>query len=615
MTSAHPVLSDEQKAAVQAEAPFFLYACPGAGKTRVLVARHMRTPAGFQRRGRALISFTNRAADEIKDRCERRELLAPPHFVGTLDVFLWRFLVRPFLPCGDDEWRRLNDWSELASPPKVYQRASLGAYDFRYDPATRGVRASLPDAARLLKNSPYSPDAHCIEAERVRQLMVDKYRVVTGLEVRLMALANSNDAAVSELLRSRFHEIAIDEAQDCDQLELEILGNLHDYGVPLVVVADSHQSIYEYKGCEPADFDAFTRKFPEPLTLTGNFRSSGAICQAASTMRRPDTPADRPLGPWSDDRHPVLLIPFSSRQADKRATEIGGAADALSVFLQHAGQLQPPAVSSLSLAYVGKDVARHGRPAPQISKSKSSGIRLAWACATFREPSGDARQLDVAVRIALHLLCQQWFPDEAGTLETVLGNHDMRLPDARRHATTLLCQLPAIDDRMAADWLREAKKLMSELPRPTGSAAGQPSQLKLKSDEHQQPIRDLIDPPAALVEEDTSAVDVIASTVHKAKGAEADAVLITLPAPKAVNELIEAWSATSTSETLRTYYVAFTRARRLVGFTYPYGSHQSFTAHLSSLEIPFTELGLTDPLASQPKRGQRLLDHGQQEIF
>src|SRR5690606_7610346 len=321
MTSAQRELTDEQKAALQAEAPFFLHACPGAGKTRVLVARHMRTPEGFQRRGRALISFTNRAADEIKHRCERPELLAPPHFVGTLDAFLWRCLVRPFLPCGDDEWRRLNDWSELARPPKIFNRASLGEYVFRYDPTTRGVRVSLPDAPRHLKHSRYPVETHCREAERVRQLMVDKHRVVTGLEVRLMALANSTDRSVSELLRSRFHEIAIDEAQDCDQLELEILGNLHDHGVPLVVVADPHQSIYEYKGCELADFDAFIPRFPEPPTLTGNFRSSGAICHVASTMRRPDASADRSLGHWSDDHHPVLLIPFASRQADKCATE------------------------------------------------------------------------------------------------------------------------------------------------------------------------------------------------------------------------------------------------------------------------------------------------------
>ncbi|NJP98456.1 ATP-dependent helicase [Nonomuraea sp. FMUSA5-5] len=614
MMSDHPELSDEQKAAVHAEAPFFLHACPGAGKTRVLVARHMCTPEGFQRRGRALISFTNRAADEIKNRCERRELLAPPHFVGTLDVFLWRFLVRPFLPCGEEVWRRLNDWSELPDSPKVLERASLAAYEFAYEPATRGVRVSLPNAERHLKNSPYPVDVHCRAAESVRQSMVDKHRVVTGLEVRLMALANVTDPAVCELLRNRFDEIAIDEAQDCDQLELEILGNLHEHGVPLIVVADPHQSIYEYKGCEPADFHAFTRKFPEPLTLTGNHRSSRTICQAAATMRRPNTPADRPRGPWSDDHHPVLLIPFASRQADKTATAIGHPADALSVFLEHGDQLHPPAAGSLSLAYVGKDVARHGRPTPHISKSRSSGIRLAWAAATFHDPRANARQLDAAARIALHLLCQQWFPGESGSVEAVLANHDMGMPEARRYATTLLRQLPAIDDRLATDWLREANKLVGESPRPIGSANDWTSPLKLKTDERPKRIRELVDLPTALPEEDASTVKVIASTVHKAKGTEADAVLITLRAPKAVKELLDAWRAPSTSEILRIYYVALTRARRLVGFTYPYVSHQSFTAHLSNLRIPFTEVGLSGPLTAPPRR-QHLPSQGQQEIF
>ncbi|WP_371272122.1 UvrD-helicase domain-containing protein [Streptomyces sp. cf124] len=44
-------------------------ACPGAGKTRAMVARFLKRTAEEPRRGIALISFTNAAVDEVRRRC------------------------------------------------------------------------------------------------------------------------------------------------------------------------------------------------------------------------------------------------------------------------------------------------------------------------------------------------------------------------------------------------------------------------------------------------------------------------------------------------------------------------------------------------------------------
>ena len=89
-----------QQLVITADPPFAVIACPGAGKTRVIVDRHL-TRAVPVRQGRAITSFTRVAASEINRRCmtaDRLDLTGHPHFIGTLDTFLWQHLVRPFLP-------------------------------------------------------------------------------------------------------------------------------------------------------------------------------------------------------------------------------------------------------------------------------------------------------------------------------------------------------------------------------------------------------------------------------------------------------------------------------------------------------------------------------------
>lgn len=60
---------------VNATAPLYGRACPGAAKTTVLVERHCSTPTGSRRSGRALISFTNAAAAPEENQGIRPDLI------------------------------------------------------------------------------------------------------------------------------------------------------------------------------------------------------------------------------------------------------------------------------------------------------------------------------------------------------------------------------------------------------------------------------------------------------------------------------------------------------------------------------------------------------------
>ena len=92
-------LTAEQEAFASHAGGTFVHACPGAGKTRTIIARLAKIAATLPpRRGVAVLSFTNSAVDEFRERCRAAgldPLLKYPSFMGTLDAFVRHFVVLP----------------------------------------------------------------------------------------------------------------------------------------------------------------------------------------------------------------------------------------------------------------------------------------------------------------------------------------------------------------------------------------------------------------------------------------------------------------------------------------------------------------------------------------
>ncbi len=89
----------EQEVVIAHKENAFITACPGAGKTQVLVERarqELKNNASGQ--GLAFLSFTNAAISELKARLLSEALLLNPpfpHYVGTFDTFIWQFFIAP----------------------------------------------------------------------------------------------------------------------------------------------------------------------------------------------------------------------------------------------------------------------------------------------------------------------------------------------------------------------------------------------------------------------------------------------------------------------------------------------------------------------------------------
>ncbi len=318
----------EQAAIVEHEGPAFVRACPGAGKTRTMVARAQRLFSDpVDKRGVAFLSFTKAAISELHTRLSAYGVLPHPLFpsyLGTFDSFLWQFVITPLGVPGCAVRPRLipdkGGWGvkpkyELKPGQKEPQALTLECFD-------RQTGSVIPSAAadegfdttkRNIK--PYETIAKKIIAKSLEDGLVDFDDVRGCVEQHLSNPAI--EARIGIALSARFREVIVDEAQDCNPADLNIIKRMQKAGIPVKVICDPDQSIYGFRGGVTGEFKDFSDSFDEKnsLTMTGNFRSTPAICNAISALR-PSAPlgvADAALGENKDDMTPVHIITYKGK--------------------------------------------------------------------------------------------------------------------------------------------------------------------------------------------------------------------------------------------------------------------------------------------------------------
>lgn len=321
------VFTEEQRALIEASESTYVEACPGAGKTQAIVQRFVERPAvGNSRRGVALLSFTNAAVDEARRRCAADlGLLQVPNFVGTIDAFINRFIVGPAYVAGAGRAATFRDtWSSVPgtriSVKGVQGIFALDWFDIALDGTATLIDSRIPPDRRAGITS-LRPD----QLKSVSTAAGAKWRSLTDRGVldastsrRLMATYLSDQAIsmrLRELLASRFIEVIVDEVQDCTETDVVLLETLEGAGIRMICVGDPDQAIYGFRRSSASTSVPFLSRLAPGRRLSGNFRSSPAICLAVGSIRDGDA-SDVPMGKSATVGHPVIVASF------RRASEV-----------------------------------------------------------------------------------------------------------------------------------------------------------------------------------------------------------------------------------------------------------------------------------------------------
>lgn len=555
--------TDEQMCVIGHDGPAFVSACPGSGKTRVLVERARRLLADrVSGRGIAFLSFTISAVSELEERLHRERLLntpAFPHFIGTFDGFLWQFLIAPFGAPGCTERPRLipdKDQRHI-QPFAAAQALPLECFD-------RATGNAIPAALRRHGFKGKNFKAHETAARRIRARFLEQGDLDFS-DVREIALVRLRDPVSSQVLAhalgARFKELIVDEAQDCNPADIEIINWFRAAHVPVKVICDPHQSIYGFRGGVTQELLVFGQSFAtnEQLPMTGNFRSSGHIAKAIVALRAPNarTITDKPLGDFRDEPTPVHVLVYPGQSVPASVgVKFRELTEALGLDASECPVLAATRLGSANAL---------GHPAD--SGRKDLTYRLAVAISDYHysfELGGRKEALEAVHRIMLEIgghTADKTYHQYVADAE--IESSSWR-PRALRLADTL--RYDPIRFPTADAWLAEARRLLAPL---------------LPADESSinQRLRRNADLAKALSCAPPSGH--CARTIHSVKGMEFPAVCVVMSprTTKGILDYLSTGSPDDTSEEARKIYVGASRAQRLLAIAAP----KSQAARLVSL--------------------------------
>jgi DNA helicase II / ATP-dependent DNA helicase PcrA len=341
----------QREAVLTTEGPLLVVAGAGSGKTRVLTYRvaHLISACGVQPNEILAITFTNKAAGEMRERLEG--LLGPlarAIWILTFHAACGRILRREAPRLGYKTNFTIYDQADQVRLTKQCLE-ELDRDPKRFVPG--GIHAQISSA----KNQLIGPEEYLSRvASFYDQTVADVYRLyqkrlhdsnAVDFDDLLMLTVEVLERFPEALARwqKAFRYVLVDEYQDTNHAQYRLLQLLAGKHRNLMVVGDPDQSIYAFRGADIRNILEFERDFPETrvIPLEQNYRSTNTILRASNSVIAHNRER-KEKNLWSElgEGLPVHVIEVEDEHAEARfvAAEIaalveeGYSADEIAVF-------------------------------------------------------------------------------------------------------------------------------------------------------------------------------------------------------------------------------------------------------------------------------------------
>jgi DNA helicase II / ATP-dependent DNA helicase PcrA len=319
----------QREAVLTTEGPLLVIAGAGSGKTRVLTHRvaHLLKAHGVKPNEILAITFTNKAAAEMKERVERN--------LGPIARAIW--IMTFHSACGRmlrSEAERLGYRSNFTIYDQADQVRLVKACleELERDPkrfVPRGIHSQISNA----KNQLIGPDDY---ASRVASFYDQTVADVYSLYQRRLFASNAVDfddmlmLTVDVLQRfpeahakwaKAFRYVMVDEYQDTNHAQYVLLQLLTDLSKNIMAVGDPDQSVYGFRGADIRNILDFEKDFPSTkvIPLEQNYRSTNTILQAANNVISHNRER-KEKNLWSDlgEGEPVRVVETEDEHGEAR---------------------------------------------------------------------------------------------------------------------------------------------------------------------------------------------------------------------------------------------------------------------------------------------------------
>ena len=295
--------------------PCLVLAGAGSGKTRVITHKIARLlQADYQPKQIAAITFTNKAAQEMR---ERAKALVGPRAAKDLAISTFHSLGVRILRSHGERVGLKPQFSILDSDDVLgILRDAGGCTD---NALARRWQWTISRWKNDGLNSEQAEAVAADDDERVAARVMKRYEErlaayqavdfddLIGLPHRLL----QRDAEVREKLQDQLRYVLVDEYQDTNAIQYELLKLLAGERGLFTAVGDDDQSIYGWRGATIDNLRRLPADYPrlKVIALEQNYRSTGQILRAANCVIG-NNPKLYEKKLWSDlgDGDPIVLL-------------------------------------------------------------------------------------------------------------------------------------------------------------------------------------------------------------------------------------------------------------------------------------------------------------------
>ena len=289
-------LNERQKEAVlETEGPCLVIAGAGSGKTKVLTHKiaYLMSEKYIKPWNILAITFTNKAANEMKERVEKLVgEAAKDMWIGTFHSICVRILRRYIDRIGFDSSFVIFDTSDQRALIKECLK-ELKIDDKLF--TDRAVQAEISNGKNEMLEpkayqTKYAGDYRKEVIGKVYELYQKRLKENNAIDFddiindTIKILMENMDAL--DYYSEKFKYVLVDEYQDTNKAQFMLVSILASRYGNITVVGDNDQGIYSFRGADISNILNFEKDFPgtKIIKLEQNYRGTGNILKAANAV-------------------------------------------------------------------------------------------------------------------------------------------------------------------------------------------------------------------------------------------------------------------------------------------------------------------------------------------
>ena len=289
----HDLNPQQKEALTYIDSPLLVFAGAGSGKTKVIAHKFsfLSKAKRIPHDGILTVTFTNKAADEMKERIENslgRNLNGC--WIGTFHSQCNRILRKEIKALGyGNNFSIYDDDDQCNLIRHILKEFKI------YEALYKGIASRIS----ILKSSLISPEEFLSYGDgfgfdeklakvyvRYRDELVRSNALDFDDLIMLTVKLFRNNPKLLEKYQDKFSYILVDEFQDTNFAQYQLIKLLAAAHQKICVVGDDDQSIYKFRGANVHNILNFEHDFPEAklIKLERNYRSTQYILDVSAAM-------------------------------------------------------------------------------------------------------------------------------------------------------------------------------------------------------------------------------------------------------------------------------------------------------------------------------------------